>query len=124
MSLMLTAIDGWPWPAFVLVILVLSPFIRRFIREARTLPARALVPGLLRRASRFVGPFDLTGDAFFAADGAGAAIVTRRREALDQLSSRLTDQFADSAGWGRSLRDSLSDLRFTDLSRVPFPFAR
>ena len=66
----------------------------------------------------------MTGEAFFTADGVGAPWNARRRAALEHLSWRLSGTFGESAAWGAALRDSLSDLRFTDLSRVPFPFAR
>jgi glutamate-1-semialdehyde 2,1-aminomutase len=42
---------------------------------------------------------------------------------LAALSERLAAQFPRSNQWGESLRNGLSDLRFTDVSRVPFPFA-
>jgi glutamate-1-semialdehyde 2,1-aminomutase len=79
---------------------------------------------VLRQLSRRVKAFHYTDDQFFQADGAGEACVARRRAGIERLSSFLRAQYPASAGWGDSLRDSFSDLRFTDANRVPFPFAR
>jgi glutamate-1-semialdehyde 2,1-aminomutase len=61
---------------------------------------------------------------FFQADGAGEPLVTRRREGIERLAAFFRAQYPESAAWGARLRESFSDLRFTDANRVPFPFAR
>src|SRR5262249_41234907 len=63
-------------------------------------------------------------DDLLRADDAPRFWVDRRREGLECLAGRLNAQYAKSAGWGNALRDRFSDLRFTDVSRVPFLFAR
>src|SRR5262245_25484808 len=128
MSLKLTAMGDWSWAVVVVaafVLIVVGYWLAaQIIRAALTIPARSPLPVLLRYLSRFVGPWHLTGDAFFAADGADEVWVRRRRAALEHLADRLERTFGESAAWGSALRDSFSDLRFTDLSRVPFQFAR
>jgi glutamate-1-semialdehyde 2,1-aminomutase len=89
-----------------------------------TLRARALTPLLLRHLSRWVRAFHYSDDQFFRADGAGEAWIARRRAGIERLSSFLRAQYPASAAWGEALRESFSDLRFTDANRVPFPFAR
>ena len=96
----------------------------RIWRGLQTLGAIAWVPVLSRRLARWVGPRSYTDDELLDADGAGAAWTARRRLGLDRLSATLGAQFARAAAWERGLREGLSDLRFTDASRVPFPFAR
>ena len=61
---------------------------------------------------------------FFRADGAGGALAERRRQGLERLAAFFRGQYPESAAWGERLRESFSDLRFTDANRVPFPFAR
>ena len=61
---------------------------------------------------------------FFQADGAGELLVSRRREGIERLGAFLRAQYPESTAWGERLRESFSDLRFTDANRVPFPFAR
>jgi glutamate-1-semialdehyde 2,1-aminomutase len=96
----------------------------RLVRMLRTLPALALVPVVSRWMARWVRAHDYSEDAFLAADGAGAPWVERRRRGVNQLAAGLQAQYARSVAWGNDVRESFSDLRFTDVSRVPFPFAR
>src|SRR5262245_25186654 len=82
----------------------------------RTLPALALMPIVSRRLApwlriRHYSDADLTG-----ADGAPEMWRRRRCEGLDRLSETLRARDPQSASWGRGLRESFSDLRFTDAS--------
>ena len=63
-------------------------------------------------------------EEFFRADGAGEPWIERRKAGIDRLSSLFEAKHPRSRAWGDAIRDSLSDLRFTDANRVPFPFAR
>ncbi|MGE0449006.1 MAG: aminotransferase class III-fold pyridoxal phosphate-dependent enzyme [Vicinamibacterales bacterium] len=95
---------------------------RRLLALASTLRARAWTPAAARTLSTLVGTFSYSVDDLPAADGAPPAFVERRRQGLAALSTRLQTRFSASAVWGDAVRRGLSDLRFTDLSRVPFPF--
>jgi glutamate-1-semialdehyde 2,1-aminomutase len=97
---------------------------RRVATRILTLRARALSPVFARKLSRWVRTRDYDGDRFFAADGAGAAVVAMRRASLERLSAACRARRDQSLAWSVRIRDGLSDLRFTDLNRVPFPFAR
>ena len=91
---------------------------------AATMRAVAFTPTLTRRLSKWVKSHDYAGEDFFRADGADARWVTRRQQALDRLAAHFQTHYARSIAWGNTLRESFSDLRFTDAGRVPFPFAR
>jgi len=97
---------------------------RKLVTFLSTLRARALTPMLLRRLSRWVRTHHYSDAQFFQADGAGELLVSRRREGIERLGAFLRAQYPESTAWGERLRESFSDLRFTDANRVPFPFAR
>jgi glutamate-1-semialdehyde 2,1-aminomutase len=61
---------------------------------------------------------------FFRADGATEPLVERRQAGIERLAAFLRAQYPESSAWGTRLRESFSDLRFTDANRVLFPFAR
>jgi glutamate-1-semialdehyde 2,1-aminomutase len=98
--------------------------VTRSIATVLTLRARAWAPTMARRLSRLVRTHDYVGERFFAADGADAAVCAVRRDALDRLASGARAQRDQSLAWNAQVRESFSDLRFTDANRVPFPFAR
>src|SRR5499427_7475177 len=98
--------------------------VRRLAVALFTMRARSLTPLFLRLLSRRIRTFHYADDRFFDADGAGEALIARRRKGLERLSGSLRAQYASSDAWSESLRESFSDLRFTDANRVPFPFAR
>jgi len=97
---------------------------RKLARFVLTLRARAMTPVLLRTLSRWVRTHHYSDVEFFRADGAGEALAERRRQGLERLAAFFRAQYPESAAWGERLRESFSDLRFTDANRVPFPFAR
>lgn len=88
------------------------------------LRARSFTPLFSRWLSRWVKTNDYTGVDFFRADGADDATVITRQRAFDRLAAYFQEHHAQSIAWGNAIRDGLSDLRFTDAGRVPFPFAR
>jgi glutamate-1-semialdehyde 2,1-aminomutase len=89
-----------------------------------TLRARALTPLGLRYLARWVKRRDLSDEEFYRADGAGPREVERRRAGVERLTRLFRGRYPESLAWAESIRDSFSDLRFTDANRVPFPFAR
>lgn len=99
-------------------------YVRRLLRALLTLRARSLTPIVSRVLSKWVKTNDYAGQDFFRADGADEPTVTRRERALDRLAAFFQDEHPQSVSWGNVIRDGLSDLRFTDAGRVPFPFAR
>ena len=83
-----------------------------------------LTPALSRQLAWWVRPRSYSDDEFFLADGADERAVARRRAGINRLAHLFETQHPRSAAWGDAIRSSLSDLRFTDANRVPFPFAR
>lgn len=109
------------------LMLVAGLTIRWFLKTLRALlilRARSFTPMLSRWLSAWVNRNDYTGEAFFRADGADQATVAQRQRALDRLAGFFQQHHAKASAWGDAIRDGLSDLRFTDAGRVPFPFAR
>ncbi len=76
-----------------------------------------------RYVSKFVGTRNLDHSGFLNADGAAEQYVGARREGLARLADELNSRSPASHDWGAQLQDSMSDLRFADANRVPFPFA-
>jgi glutamate-1-semialdehyde 2,1-aminomutase len=97
---------------------------RRLLTALLTLRARALTPTALRMLSRWVRTRHYSDAQFFRADGATEPLVERRRAGIERLAAFFREQYPQSMDWGTRLRESFSDLRFTDANRVPFPFAR
>ena len=107
-----------------LVLLVVCAIGRTLVTGVMTLRAIAVTPALSRRLSRWVKARDYNADEFFRADGASEPWIQIRRQGLERLAARLRLDCPASLAWGNAIRESFSDLRFTDANRVPFPFAR
>jgi glutamate-1-semialdehyde 2,1-aminomutase len=116
--------DVGPWLALVLALVLVAYAARALVRSLSVAPAIAWVPLFSRRLSRWVKAYHYTEEEFLRADGAGQPWVERRRSALDRLGQLLQAQHARSTAWANEVRNSFSDLRFTDANRVPFPFMR
>lgn len=112
---------GWLAVTGGLLLLLLGP---KLWRGFRTLPGWAATPTLSRWLSRLVGSRDLDVERFLRADGAADRWVEARRTALDRLAADFDARAPQSAEWNEGIRERLSDLRFADANRVPFPFAR
>lgn len=84
--------------------------------------AMAWTPWLSRHLASWVRTHAYTEAEFLRADGAGDVWAERRHKGLDRLAMFLRSHYAASIAWGEAIRESFSDLRFTDAHRVPFPF--
>jgi glutamate-1-semialdehyde 2,1-aminomutase len=116
--------DGWVVVGLLLggVLAVFAG--RRLAATFVTLRAMAWTPTLARRLSKWVKSHAYSDEEFFQADGAGGHWIELRKKAIDRLAVIFQARYAKSIAWGNEIRDSFSDLRFTDANRVPFPFAR
>lgn len=85
--------------------------------------ARAWTPNIARMLAPLLAARDSDEARFLSADGAPPTFIAPRRAALHALRERLAGRASQSHAWAQKIRGSLSDLRFTDASRVPFPFA-
>jgi glutamate-1-semialdehyde 2,1-aminomutase len=106
------------------VVIVAAYIGRTLITALLTWRAMALAPVLSRRLSTWVKSYDYADEEFLRADGAGEPWLELRKKALDRLAMFLQAHYAKSIAWGNAIRESFSDLRFTDANRVPFPFVR
>ena len=120
----LGALDALMLAALLLCAFFIVKLGRKLIKTFMTLPALALMPAVSRRLSNWVKSRDYTEQEFLRADGAGESWVKLRKQALDRLAIVLNVQHARSIAWASTIRESFSDLRFTDANRVPFPFVR
>jgi glutamate-1-semialdehyde 2,1-aminomutase len=114
----------WSVLALVTMLPLAMVAARRLAAVLATLRARALAPPLLRRLAPWVKARPYDDEGFFRADGAPDPWPARRRVALERLARRFGAEHPKSTAWSERLREGFSDLRFTDATRVPFPFAR
>jgi len=120
----LGAVDAWLLAGLVVGVGLATHTGRKLMRSVLTLPALALMPALSRRLANWVKSRDYTEEEFLHADGAAEPCVELRKKALDRLATFLQARHSQSIAWANSIRESFSDLRFTDANRVPFPFVR
>src|SRR5262245_4542993 len=118
------AADGRVLAGALSLMLAIGWLLRRGRSLLHSLRAAAVAPVLSRQLASLVGRLELTGPAFFCADGVDARGVERRMAALARLAEALQTRHARSVAWSDGMRNRFSDLRFTDANRVPFPFAR
>jgi glutamate-1-semialdehyde 2,1-aminomutase len=117
-------VDGWVLLGLLCVI-GLAAFIGRKLAIAFvTLRAMAWTPTLARRLSKWVKSRAYSDEEFFRADGAEGHWIELRKKAIERLAALFQAHYAKSIAWGNEIRESFSDLRFTDANRVPFPFVR
>src|SRR5262245_22214251 len=110
-------------PMIIAVVTALV-FLWRALPRLRSFRGLALTPSLSRHLSHWVKAIDYSKEEFFAADDAAARWIDVRRHAFDSLAAELDAKSPLSAEWGTRIRRHLSDLRFADANRVPFPFGR
>lgn len=116
--------DGWILLGMLFLVSVAVSSGRKLITALLTVRALALTPTLSRRMSKWVKAHDYSDEEFLRADGVGERWVKLRKQAIERLADYFQTQCAKSITWGNEIRESFSDLRFTDANRVPFPFMR
>src|SRR5262245_36516958 len=79
---------------------------------------------LARTLARLAPRYEFGEEEFFHADDAPVEVVARRREGFLRLTRLYQERFAESARLTSEVEDAVSDLRFTNAYRVPFPFSR
>jgi glutamate-1-semialdehyde 2,1-aminomutase len=75
-----------------------------------------------RRISRLVPYFVYDENHYFASDGAPEALAGQRRAGFYGLARELKARAPHSAEFTQNLEAGISDLQFTNLHRVPFPY--
>ncbi len=77
---------------------------------------------LSRAIAKLVPYYEYDEDAFFASDGAGAALVERRKAGFERLAERLRAAAPKTIAATEALAPSVSDMSFTGSYRVPFQY--
>ena len=127
LDLVLSAIadDPWTWlPVLALGSVALLLLVRRALRFVLCLPGVSLTPKASRLLAHLVRSRDRTLDEFLGADGCDERWQSQRAAAFERLAHELGEVGEQSSQWAGQVRDKMSDLRFADANRVPFPFAR
>ena len=79
---------------------------------------------IAKRLASLVPFYEYSDDRFFRSDGAPDEIAVRRRAAVARLSTRYQTRFAETLRRTREASESISDLQFTAVYRVPFQYSR
>ena len=79
---------------------------------------------MARRLAGLVPFYDYGDDRFFCSDDAPADIAVRRRAGFERLSALYKTRFAETIRCTAEASESISDLKFTDVYRVPFQYRR
>ncbi|MBL0087417.1 MAG: aminotransferase class III-fold pyridoxal phosphate-dependent enzyme [Ideonella sp.] len=113
-----------PWSAAAAGVLLLAPLVRR--RLQLSMAKHPSLTGHSRMAKRLAGwlpggAYD--AERFFAADGAPADVVTRRRNGMGRLADLYARRYPQGIAITGRAREQLSDLQFTSAYRVPFQFS-
>jgi glutamate-1-semialdehyde 2,1-aminomutase len=79
---------------------------------------------MARRIASLVPFYEYDGDRFFRCDDAPDSVVAARKAGFERLSALYRERFAETARQTAEIRETVSDLQFTDVYRVPFQFSR
>ncbi len=115
----------WMWTGAALAVAAAWPAARQRLALSRA-KHRSLGghSRMAKRVASWLPGYDYDDERFFSSDGAPAALVARRRQALDELAAHYRTRFARSAALTAEARDGMPDLQFTGRYRVPFPYSR
>ena len=104
-----------------------NPLVRLKGRLALSKAKHRSLTGHARMAQRLAAqvPFyEYDENGFFRADAAPEEIALRRQAGFMRLAQKFQARFASTTQLTDEIRDSVSDLQFTDTYRVPFQFSR
>jgi glutamate-1-semialdehyde 2,1-aminomutase len=78
---------------------------------------------LARRVAALMPSYHYGETQFFCSDDAPEEVAARRRDGFMRLADLYRTRFAETARRTAAMKDSLSDLQFTDAYRVPFQYS-
>ena len=105
--------------------LVALPAARRRLALSRAKhPSLAGHSRWAKRIAGWIAGYSYDERAFFASDGAPAAVAEQRREALARLSALYRERYARTVALTEATRAGVSDMQFTAAYRVPFQYSR
>jgi glutamate-1-semialdehyde 2,1-aminomutase len=102
----------------------LTGLVRRLELAAAKHPSLAGHARISRRMARLIPFYEFTGDDFFSSDGAPGGIVTCRRAGFEALADDYRRRFQKTQALKAEVKEAISDLKFTDAYRVPYPYSR
>jgi glutamate-1-semialdehyde 2,1-aminomutase len=79
---------------------------------------------MARRIAALIPFYDYDETRFFSSDDAPQEIVERRRAGFERLAKLYEERFPKTRLATAKVKDSISDLKFTDAYRVPFQYRR
>jgi glutamate-1-semialdehyde 2,1-aminomutase len=79
---------------------------------------------IARKMASLVPFYEFDQEQFFRSDNAPHDICHRRRAGFARLSQTYKHDFAQTRRLTQEIKDSISDLQFTDAYRVPFQYSR
>src|SRR5262249_11891802 len=79
---------------------------------------------MARRIAAMVPYYEYGEERFFRVDGAPADVAVRREDGFRRLSRLYAKRYPKTVQLTDVVKDSISDLQFTDAYRVPFQFSR
>ena len=77
-----------------------------------------------RRVAKLIPGFEYDENKFYDSDGAPAEVARLRRNAINSLRETFASTIPQTLQFSASLEDSISDVRFTNAYRVPFPYRK
>ena len=77
-----------------------------------------------RRVARLIPYFEYDEAQFFCSDGAPKEVSQQRRQAILKLKQDFSQRMQKGIEFNHAVADSISDVSFTNLYRVPFPFRK
>ncbi len=79
---------------------------------------------MARRIASLIPFYDYDETQFFTSDAAPQEIAARRRAGFERLAQLYAERFPETRLATAKVKDSISDLQFTDAYRVPFQYGR
>ena len=74
--------------------------------------------------ARLIPFYEFGEDRFFSSDGARPEVAKRREMAFEALARDYEHRFANTIALKAEIKDTISDLQFTDAYRVPYQYSR
>lgn len=111
----------WLVVCFVALVLLRKVHIRLQLSRAKH-PSLKGHSKWMRRISKQITYFEYDQNQFFCSDKVPSEIATNRRKGFESLQLKLATDSPDTIAFNESLASSISDVLFTSMYRVPFPF--
>lgn len=77
-----------------------------------------------RRVARLIPAYEFDINDYFAVDGAPASVAMQRQDGFFRLARLYAERYPRGRALTLQAAENISDLKFTESYRVPFPFSR